>query len=74
MYWFQRLRKLFVLSCLNVLGTLYWANRQSTTDKKAQMICQVDTIDLLHEKHSLSKPPHAFGSELVKQSETEKAC
>ena len=41
------------------------------------MICQVDTTDFLRdaadflrEKHSLRKPPHAFGSELVRISET----
>ena len=33
------------------------------------MECQVDTMDFLREKHSLRKP-HAFGSELVKKSET----
>ena len=37
------------------------------------MECQVDTMDFLREKHSLRKPPHAFGSELVKRSETGKA-
>ena len=34
---------------------------------------QVDTIDSLREKHSL-RNLHAFDSELVKKSETEKAC
>ena len=34
------------------------------------MICQMDTIDFLPEKHNLTKSPHAFGSELVKKSET----
>ena len=40
--------------------------------KKHSMLCQVDTIDFPSEKHSLRKSPHAFGSELVKKSETEK--
>ena len=31
-------------------------------------MCQADTIDFLSEKHSLKKPLHAFGSELVKCS------
>ena len=53
----------------NVLGT----NRQNTTYKKHSMICQVDTMDYLN-NHSLRKSPHAFGSELVNKSETEKAC
>ena len=35
------------------------------------MICQVDTIDFLSEKHSLRKPPHAFSSELAQKAETE---
>ena len=39
-----------------------------------EMICQVDTIDFLREPQSLRKPPHAFGSELVRKSEAEKAC
>ena len=34
------------------------------------MICQVDTIDFLGEKPSLRKPPHAFGSESVKKSDS----
>ena len=34
------------------------------------MICQVDTIYFLSETSSLREPPHAFGSELVKKSET----
>ena len=41
---------------------------------KHSMICQVETTDFLSEKHSLGKPPHAFGSELVKKFETEEAC
>ena len=65
---------LFLRLCFNVLG----ANR-GPTDRiqhinKHSLICQVDTIDFLSEKHSLRKPPHAFGSELVKKSETVKAC
>ena len=34
----------------------------------------MDAIDFLLEKHSLRKPSHAFGSELVKMSDIEKAC
>ena len=50
------------------------ANRQNTTHKEHSMISQVDTIDFLSGKDSLRKPPHAFGSESVNKSETEKAC
>ena len=53
-------------------GDQQGANRQSACDKKHKMMCQVDTTDFLHENHSLMRnTPHAFGSELVKKSETE---
>ena len=42
--------------------------------KKHSMTRQVDKIDFLHEKQSLRKPSHAFGSGLMKESETEKTC
>ena len=44
-------------------GDQQGANRQSTKQY----------VRLRFPRHSLRKPPHAFGSELVKRSETEKA-
>ena len=69
-------RSLFILLllCFNVLGTNRGPIDRIQHINKHSLICQVDTIDFLSEKHSLRKPPHAFGSELVKKSETVKAC
>ena len=64
----------FLLLCFNVLGTNRGPTDRIQYINKHSLICQVDTIDFLSEKHSLRKPPHAFGSELVKKSETVKAC
>ena len=64
----------FLLLCFNVLGTNRGPTDRIQYINKHSLICQVDTIDFLREKHSLRKPPHAFGSELVKKSETVKAC
>ena len=63
-----------VLLRFNVLGTNRGPTDRIQHINKHLMICQVDTIDFLLEKYSLRKPPHVFGSELVKKSETEKAC
>ena len=62
-----------LLLCFNVLGTNRGPTDRIQHINKHSMICQVDTIDF-SEKHSLKKPPYAFGSELVKKSETVKAC
>ena len=59
---------LTVLLCFNVLGTNTGPTDRIQHINKHSLICQVDTIDFLSEKHSLRKPPHAFGSELVKKS------
>ena len=47
---------------------------QQTEYNTKKALNDMDTKDFLREKHSLRKPPHAFGSGLVKKSETEKAC
>ena len=62
-----------LLLCFHVLGTNRGPTDRIQHINKHSMICQVDTIHFLSEKHSLRKPPHAFGSELVKKSETVKA-
>ena len=63
-----------LLLCFNVLGTNRGPTDRIQHINEHLLICQVDTIDFLSKKHSLRKPPHALNSELVKKSETVKAC
>ena len=57
----------FILLCFNVLGTNRGPTDRVQHITKHSLICQMDTIDFQCEHHSLRKPPHAFGSELVKK-------
>ena len=68
------LSTLLLLLCFNVLGTNRGPTDRIQHINKHSLICQVDTINFLSKNHSLRKPPHAFGSELVKKSEIVKAC
>jgi hypothetical protein len=53
----------------NVLGTNW-----GPTDRVLFMQIQSVKILLLWEKQLLMKPPHAFGSNLAKKSDTEEVC
>ena len=68
---YRRTLYLLLLLCFNVLGTNRGPTDRIQHIRKHLIICHLDAIDSLHEKHSLRKPSHAFGSELVKKSETE---